>query len=269
MIRLILFGLAVAFGTAATVLVYIDRTRTAPQVETAADESEVEPAPVWVLVAQRALSARHEITAGDIGWTEWPEAQVQPFFTVSADETAPIDDLHGLFTNRAYSRGEPLDLGALSTARVERLSDRVTPGMRAVALAVSAETTAGGFVKVDDFVDIIRVGGAEDGARDGTVILENVRVLAVGASMGDLAGLDGTQTPDTVGSNPGTVTVELTPQQAGVLAVADYDGRLALALRTRSDNAPVPPPDAPEPQTPPRHSIRVLQGETWVPYDVQ
>lgn len=270
MIRLILFGLAVAFGTAAGVLVYVDRTRPVPEVDAAAVESEPEPALVWVLVAQRALPARHQIAAGDIGWTEWPEAQVQPFFTVSADGAAPIDDLQGLFTNRAYSPGEPLDLGALSTDRVERLSDRVTPGMRAVALAVSAETTAGGFVKVDDFVDIIRVDGAEDGARDGTVILENVRVLAVGASMGDLAGLDGTQTPDTVGSNPGTVTVELTPQQAGVLAAADYDGRLALALRTRGDTAPVPPPAAPEaPPSPPRHSIRVLQGETWVPYDVQ
>jgi len=53
--------------------------------------------------------------------------------------------------------------------------------------------------------------------------------------------------------------------------------RLALALRTRGDRAPLPPeappaPDpapGPEPAPDPRHSIGVLQGETWVPYEVQ
>jgi len=267
MIRLILFGLAVALATAAGTLVYIERTRPAPEVAAAAPVLLPAAAEVWVLVAQRAVPARHQIAAGDIGWVRWPEDRVQPFFTVSKDGNTPLTELEGLFTNRAYNSGEPLDMGALSTARVQRLSDRVTPGLRAVALAVSAETTAGGFVKVDDFVDIIRVDGSGSGA--GRVILESVRVLAVGASMGNVAGLESRDLPETVGSNPGTVTVELTPRQAGILAAADYDGRLALALRTRDDKAPLPPVPAPPAAAPTRHSIRVLQGETWVPYEVQ
>lgn len=264
MIRLVLFGLAVALATAAGTLVFIERTRPAPDaVVTPASVPDI--AEVWVLVAQQALPARHRIVEGDIGWTRWPEDRVQPFFTVSENGETPLTELEGLFTNRAYSSGEPLDMGALSTARVERLSDRVTPGMRAVALAVSAETTAGGFVKVDDFVDIIRV----DTAGGGRVILENVRVLAVGASMGNVGGLEGGDMPETVGSNPGTVTVELTPQQAGILAAADYEGQLALALRTRKDTAPIPPDPEPEIELPTGHSIGVLRGETWVPYEVQ
>lgn len=267
MIRLMLFGLAVAFATIAGTLVYIERTRPAPEAAVVTPVAVPEAAEVWVLVGQRTLPARHQIAAGDIGWVRWPQDRVQPFFTVSETGNTPLTDLEGLFTNRAYNTGEPLDMGALSTARVERLSDRVTPGMRAVALAVSAETTAGGFVKVDDFVDIIRVDG--NGTDAGRVILENVRVLAVGASMGNLAGLDNGDMPDTVGSNPGTVTVELTPRQAGILAAADFDGRLALALRTRDDKDPIPPDPGTAVEAPRRHFIDVLLGETWVPYEVQ
>jgi len=283
MIRLLLFGLVVALATAAGMLVYIDRTRSAVETDVAAPVSAPAPPEVWVLVSERALPARHEITAGDLGWTAWPEDNLQPFFTVSDTGTATLDDLEGLFTNRAYSPGEPLDMGALSTARVERLSDRVTPGMRAVSLAVSAETTAGGFVQVDDYVDIIRVSAGAEDTLDGRVLLQNVRVLAVGASMGAVAGAGRGDLPETVGANPGTVTVELTPRDAGILAAADFDGRLALALRTRGDRAslptaaaPEPPPDPvsgpapdPAPAVEPRHSIGVLQGETWVPYEVE
>jgi pilus assembly protein CpaB len=270
MIRLMLFGLAVALATAAGMLVYIERTRPVPDEVATTPVVVSEAAEVWVLVAQQALPARHRIAEGDIGWIRWPEDRIQPFFTVSETGNTPLTELEGLFTNRAYNSGEPLDMGALSTARVERLSDRVTAGMRAVALAVSAETTAGGFVKVDDYVDIIRVDEGGDGGLDGRVILENVRVLAVGASMGNVAGLEDREMPETVGSNPGTVTVELTPRQASILAAADYDGRLALALRTRKDNAPIPPgPVGEDTNVQPRHFIGVLQGETWVPYEVQ
>jgi len=277
MIRLLLFGLAVALATAAGTLVYIDRTRPVPEPAAAVPAAPPATPQAWVLAAQRALPARHEIAPGDIGWTAWPEDKVQPFFTVSDTAAAPLDDLTGLFTNRAYGPGEPLDMGALGRARVERLSDRVTPGMRAVSLAVSAETTAGGFVKVDDYVDIIHIGGTGADRPGGRVILQSVRVLAVGASMGEVAGAAAGALPETVGSNPGTVTVELTPREAAALAAADLDGRLALALRTRGDRAPLPPeappaPDpapGPEPAPDPRHSIGVLQGETWVPYEVQ
>ena len=264
MIRLALFALAVASATAA-VMMY--RAGTAPrpaQVETAAP-TPTQPE-VRVLVAQRALPERHRIEAGDIGWTDWPEDRVQPFFTSVPDpaEEFPPGEITGFYTPRSYGAGEPLDVSALARHRIERLSDRVSPGMRAVSLAVSDETTAGGFVQVDDFVDIIRVGPGTSaaGGPDSRVILENVRVLAVGSSMGDA--------PDTspgniTGGNPDTVTVELTPRQANLLAGADYEGRLALALRTREDHAPAPP----DPE-PPRsnHPIGVLQGETWVPYNV-
>ena len=268
MIRLILFGLAVAAATAAFMIHYLGGPQPPAPAEPSAPAPQI--AEVQVLVTQRALPERHRIAPGDIGWAAWPESRVQPFFTVAeAEGEAPPAKIEGLYTNRRYSEGEPLDVGALKAKLVERLSDRVSPGMRAVSVAVSAVTTAGGFVKVDDHVDIIRVGEAGGGGPGSNVILENVRVLAVGSSMDGSPGTDEADTSGTQAANPGTVTVELTPHQANLLASADYEGQLALTLRSRTDRAPIAQ-EATGPETPvkPTHSIKVLQDETWVPYEV-
>lgn len=282
MIRFILFGLAVAAATAAFMM--YQTARTAPEVSVEASTAVIQQTAVdiQVLVAKQSLPARHRITSGDIGWAAWPLVHVQPFFTVDTGDPAVVTNLEGRYTSRAYGTGEPLDINTLEDQIVERLSDRVSPGMRAVAISVSAQSTAGGFVKVDDYVDIIRVVEAPSAFPGGSVILENVRVLAVGSSMGNTDAQ-----METVGADPGTVTVELSPQQATILATADFEGQLALALRTRSDHAPIvvemnitPPVSVPEvlteplpapdrkPVEKPRHFIGVLQGETWVPYEV-
>lgn len=282
MIRYILFGLAVAAATAAFILY-----QTAPSTQTDS-VILVTPAPkqtaatVQVLVLKQSLPAQHRLTSDDIGWTAWPAAHTQPFFVIDTGDPLILPSFEGLYTRRAYSAGEPLDIGALDDQRIERLSDRVSQGMRAVAIAVSAQSTAGGLVKVDDYVDIIRIAETRSALLGSNVILENVRVLAVGSSMGNT-----NQQPETVGINPGTVTVELAPHQATILAAADFEGRLALALRARADHAPIntelviePTGAAPKistevlpipaitPQQKPRHSISVLEGETWVPYEV-
>lgn len=282
MIRFILFGLAVAAATVAAMM-YLT-ARSAPEVPVGSSTPELEQKvqESQVLVARQSLPARHRIESGDIGWTAWPQDHVQPFFTVDSGDPALVTNLEGRYTSRAYGIGEPLDIDALEDQRVERLSDRVSQGMRAVAVSVSAQSTAGGFVKVDDYVDIIRVAEAPSASPGSSVILENVRVLAVGSSMG---GMDAQM--ETVGVDPGTVTLELTPQQATILAAADFEGRLALALRARADHAPIdvemaikPSYSVPEVLTEPlptpvrkpeektRHSIGVLQGEEWVPYEV-
>lgn len=282
MIRYVLFGLAVAASTTALIMYLTAPSTQTDSVMLPTTASQETTATVQVLVSQQQLPAQHRLTSEDIGWTAWPAAQVQPFFVIDAGDPLLSSSLVGLYTSRAYGVGEPLDIGALDDKRIERLSDRVSQGMRAVAIAVSAQSTAGGFVKVDDYVDIIRVAESHNALLESDVILENVRVLAVGSSM---AKTD--QQPETVGVNPGTVTVELSPHQATILAAADFEGRLALALRARADHAPIIrnkaispdstvlensteplPTSARTSERKPRYSIGVLEGGTWVPHEV-
>jgi pilus assembly protein CpaB len=101
----------------------------------------------------------------------------------------------------------------------------LNPGMRAVSLSTSAVSSVAGFVFPGDRVDILlthRVGG-----RRGRLVTETmmtkVRVLAI-----DQKVTDGNQKAK-VGK---TVTVEVTPRQAEVMAVAANLGKLSLSLRS-------------------------------------
>lgn len=116
------------------------------------------------------------------------------------------------------------------------------PGMRAMAIRVTVETAAGGFILPGDRVDVVLTrqldtnnnGATEGQARDrakhatGTV-LENLKVLAV-----DQTTRAGDDEQSVVGA---TATLEVTPKDAELLALAKAEGELSLVLRSYADTA--------------------------------
>lgn len=284
MIRFLLFGIAIATATA-SLMIYL-QGRSLPEKEI--DLSTLPPAEtqiveeINVLVTGKNLPAQHKIQPEDLEWAPWPKKYIQPHFLLAENEHLQLSDIAGKYTQRPYNVGEPLDVNNLMNQRITRLSDRVENGMRAVSISVSPITTSGGLVRVDDYVDIIRVYTDSDESIYSTVILENIRILAVGSSI-----YSNNEESETSVNSPGTVTFELSPEQAVTLVTADFEGQLALALRTRSDHKSVAidsakstlkkvvneakpvvsESDFEETKTP-KHSIGVFQGETWVPHFV-
>jgi pilus assembly protein CpaB len=122
-------------------------------------------------------------------------------------------------------------------------------GMRAISTPIREETAAGGFILPNDRVDVIMSRKSPDPAANGgndyltETILNNVRVLAIDqtienaqANSSSTKGGDGSQT--VIGQ---TATLELSPQQAQIIAVAQQmtdqaGGRLTLALRSVADS---------------------------------
>ncbi len=112
--------------------------------------------------------------------------------------------------------------------------------MRAIALTIGADTSAGGFILPNDRVDVIMTRQVQDFA-DGNeryvtqTILSNIRVLAIDQQVADQNG-----TTVVIGR---TATLELTPLQAEILTVAQQIAdRLTLSLRSLADaNAPTMP----------------------------
>lgn len=115
------------------------------------------------------------------------------------------------------------------------------PGMRAMAIRVTVETAAGGFILPGDRVDVVLTrqldnnnnateGGASDRAKHATVtVLENLKVLAV-----DQTTRAGDDEQSVVGA---TATLEVTPKDAELLALAKAEGELSLVLRSYADTA--------------------------------
>src|SRR3546814_2387032 len=109
------------------------------------------------------------------------------------------------------------------------MSSLLPAGKRAVATAISVATGAGGFVLPNDRVDVIMVRKSDDDRYLTENILTNVRVLAIDQQIQE--NQDGTKA--VVGT---TATLELTPEQAQVIAVAQQMAdRLTLALRSVAD----------------------------------
>ena len=118
-------------------------------------------------------------------------------------------------------------------------------GKRAVAVRITAENTAGGFILPDDRVDVLQTIAQQDKRRrpaeelHDRTILTNVTVLAIDQTL-DETNKDekGKAKSAAIGK---TATLELDPRQAELLTAAEAAGTLSLALRSTADNAEVAP----------------------------
>ena len=111
------------------------------------------------------------------------------------------------------------------------------PGMRAMAIAVSTETAAGGFILPGDRVDVIVTVELERDSEDAPnqakfasrLVLQNVKVLAIDQS---------TRAEDDQQAVVGaTATLEIAPTDTETLALAKAAGVLSLTLRSYADTA--------------------------------
>ena len=111
------------------------------------------------------------------------------------------------------------------------------PGMRAMAVAVSTESAAGGFILPGDRVDVIVTIELEGTSSDehnrvkfaSRMVLQNVKVLAIDQS---------TRAEDDQQAVVGaTATLEIAPGDTETLALAKAAGTLSLVLRSYADTA--------------------------------
>ncbi|MFK0297998.1 Flp pilus assembly protein CpaB [Brevundimonas sp. NPDC090276] len=109
------------------------------------------------------------------------------------------------------------------------------PGMRAMAIRVTVETAAGGFILPGDRADVlltreVKTPGGGDAAKFATAtVMQNVKVLAI-----DQATRAADDAQAVVGA---TATLEVSGPDAEVLALAKSEGDLSLVLRSYADTA--------------------------------
>jgi pilus assembly protein CpaB len=115
------------------------------------------------------------------------------------------------------------------------LAAYLEPGMRAMAIGVTVESAAGGFILPGDRVDVVFTGEDKSGVEGGGgkfiagTVLHNVKVLAI-----DQSTRAGDDEQAVVGA---TATLEVGPQDAEILAQAKAQGELSLSLRSYADTA--------------------------------
>ena len=103
-------------------------------------------------------------------------------------------------------------------------------GKRAVAVRVTAQSTAGGFILPNDRVDLIHtVNQTSEGQTRfvSQTLLANIRVMAIDQTIEEQ---DGERV--VVGK---TATLELSPSEVELVASAEKEGSLSLSLRSMAD----------------------------------
>jgi pilus assembly protein CpaB len=169
----------------------------------------------------------------NIKWAAWPSDTIDPNFITKANEPDAIEKLKGSVARMSMYSGEPLRRIKLIDEGQSFMSSMLPSGARAVATSIAADTSAGGFILPNDFVDVImtrRADAAGGGSGFSTeTILKNIRVLAIDQTIQE----DEEGKKTRVGQ---TATLELTPEQAEIITVAQQMAdRLTLALRSIKD----------------------------------
>ncbi|RYD64371.1 MAG: Flp pilus assembly protein CpaB [Sphingomonadales bacterium] len=191
---------------------------------------------VEVMVATRALPIGTILDAEAVKYVPWPKDLVEGAYFIKGQGEAP--KLQGTVVRFAIPAGQPLTQGALVKPGDRGfLAAALGPGMRAVTVPVSAQSSVAGFVFPGDRVDLVltqSVSGGGDGPplKASETILRNLRVLATDQRTDK--GVD--DKGNTVVSTFSTVTLEATPKIAEKIAVAQTVGSLSLSLRSIADN---------------------------------
>lgn len=228
--RLIILGVAVAAAGGAG---YVAKNMVAapPQIVESPQAPAIALQDVLVLSGDVPMGSQLE---NNISWQSWPADGVNANFITRAAEPEASEKLKSAVARVAMYAGEPLRRSKLVGEGQSFMSSILPSGMRAVATTISADTSAGGFILPNDFVDVImtRRSEAANGAPAGfntETILKNIRVLAIDQTIQEDE--EGKRTR--VGQ---TATLELTAQQAEIITVAQQMAdRLTLALRSITD----------------------------------
>jgi pilus assembly protein CpaB len=238
--RLIILGVAVAAAGGAG---YVAKNMSAPPaeilVEAGPQRPSMETTDVLVLSGDVPMGA----PVGDqLSWQAWPSDSINEHFITRGAEPDAMEKLKGSIARLAMYGGEPLRRSKLVGEGQSFMSSILPSGSRAVATQIAADTSAGGFILPNDFVDVIMTRRS-DAANAGSgfiteTILQNIKVLAIDQAIQE----DEEGRRVKVGE---TATLELTPQQAEIITVAQQMAdRLTLALRSVADAQEEPQTEA-------------------------
>ena len=229
-VALLAGGLA-ALGTQAHIEreVAIERERLQPEV-----------AKTSLVVARRDLQRGDPINAQTMSVRQVP-LDWAPSSGVAPEQFSAYEGAALAMPIRA---GEPLVTAAIAGVDHAQFSQRLREGARAVTIAVDEVNALSGMLQPGDRIDLMLTARVADGQGDGrekTIsLMQDVLILATGQQVRR----DSAAGPEGAGGGErhfGAITIEVAPQQAQRLIVAQRSGRITAMLRHPEDHGSMVP----------------------------
>lgn len=186
--------------------------------------------------APRTLVAKHNLPAGtllrdiDFGWQQLGPGDSGEG-NIFEGATAPSALRGSYLKTRVESRRPILHENIIRPGEQGFIVASLAPGMRAVSIAITQVSGVSGFISPGDIVDLLLTHKVEDTSdspvltprRFSETILKGLRLLAIEQVV------DANTGKPKVGQ---TVTVEVAPREAEIVALAASMGSLSLSLRS-------------------------------------
>jgi pilus assembly protein CpaB len=237
---LILFVIALTLAGGTALLV---RSFLAQKTDAEAEALARPAAPQkFVLVAKGGISRGQILKPQDLSWQVWPEGGIDKNYIQTGTRTP--ESFAGWVARDPFAPGEPIsDAKIVAPGSRGFLSAVLAPGKRAISVPVTATSGISGFVFPGDQVDILithqltGAGGNDAHHKAAETVLQDVRVIGIDQKLD-------TKTSEALVAH--AATLEVTPKQSEIIAVASEIGKLSLSLRSlaaaSSENTPADAP---------------------------
>jgi pilus assembly protein CpaB len=188
-----------------------------------------------VLVAATDIPVGDIVNEGSFRWMAWPTEAVSPaYISKNNGGGQTVHKLSGSIARAPMLAGEPITENKLIKAGQGGVLAAILPqGMRAISTKIRSETAAGSLILPNDHVDVILIRHVRDRAGNDQNVVDtlfrNVRVMAIGQQIQTKEGKKAADISAT------TATLELTPRQAEMMALANSMGDITLSLRSVAD----------------------------------
>ena len=232
-LMLLFVALVLAAGTTMMARLWLASQRQAPAE--AAPIAMPTPAKS-VLVARNGIQRGQILKPEDMAWEPWPEGGVDKNYILIGTKTT--DAFAGWVARMPITAGEPVtEAKIVAPGNRGFLAAVLRPGTRAVSVPVSITSGISGFIFPGDQVDLIITYTVQERPAPGQAnnnqqldhkvsetVLRDIRVIGIDQKLDN----KGTE------ANPNlrTATLEVTPKQGEIIALANEMGKLSLSLRS-------------------------------------
>src|SRR6202790_5002307 len=230
---LLLLAVLLAGGTA----VLAQKWLSAQRSRDVADAAPMAlPTPGKLVLVARAEIRRGQILRPDeMVWQAWPEGGLDKTYLVMGGPRTP-DSFAGSVARHPIAGGEPIsESKIIAPGNRGFLAAVLRPGMRAISVPVTVTSGISGFIFPGDQVDLLitylvpvthsgsSAGGSSYEHKASETVLHDVRVIAIDQRLETKAG-------EALVAH--TATLEVTPKQSEIIALASEIGKLSLSLRS-------------------------------------
>jgi pilus assembly protein CpaB len=223
---LFLVALTLAGGTAILVRSFLAQKNGEVEAQALARPAAAQK---FVLVARGAIARGQILKPQDFAWQVWPEGGIDKNYIQVGTRTP--ESFAGWVARDPFAAGEPIsDAKIVSPGSRGFLAAVLHPGMRAISVPVTATSGISGFIFPGDEVDILithQLTGHDEAHRAAETVLQDVRVIGIDQKLDSKSG-------EPLVAH--TATLEVTPKQSEMIAVAAEIGKLSLSLRSLAAN---------------------------------